>query len=105
MTIGRFFAASNLLIDKDGNVKLSSFGVSKYVQGGDPQYMMAGFEQSKVGTFRYMAPEVVKSEPYGVLADVWSFGATMIEIATGRVVCVGGSVTQSFRQASLPSRI
>eukprot|EP00293_Proteomonas_sulcata_P011918 CAMPEP_0184317942 /NCGR_PEP_ID=MMETSP1049-20130417/99685_1 /TAXON_ID=77928 /ORGANISM="Proteomonas sulcata, Strain CCMP704" /LENGTH=294 /DNA_ID=CAMNT_0026637523 /DNA_START=48 /DNA_END=932 /DNA_ORIENTATION=+ len=36
-----------------------------------------------VGTYLYMSPERFGSEPYSFPSDVWSFGLTMIECATG----------------------
>ena len=36
-----------------------------------------------VGTFLYMSPERFGSEPYSFPSDIWSFGLTMTEAATG----------------------
>ena len=37
-----------------------------------------------VGTFKYMSPERIKNLTYGQPADIWSFGITLLECATGR---------------------
>ena len=38
--------------------------------------------QTKVGTERYMAPELYRGEEYNPMADIWSFGALGYELAT-----------------------
>lgn len=82
--------ASNILVDGNGDIRLSSFSLAKYSQGFSPDYHMDGFEKSKVDKFRHMAPEVCNNEAYGKPADVWSFGATLVEIVTGTGwICFG----------------
>lgn len=52
---------------RGGQVKLSDFGTAaSFKRGGD-------FRNVK-GTFNFMAPEVLLSEPYGKLCDIWSIG-------------------------------
>lgn len=81
--IHRDLKPSNILVDGNHDVKLSSFCLAKYTQGFWKHYLMEGFEKSNVKKFRHMAPEVCNDETYGKPADVWSFGATLVEIVTG----------------------
>ena len=61
--------------------QLADFGCSKQLQG-----MRTGtLEQSLQaiqGSVPWMAPEVIKQSGHGRSADVWSLGATVIEMAT-----------------------
>ena len=40
-------------------------------------------DMSTVGTFRYMAPERIQGQDYGLPCDVWSLGLSVLEIALG----------------------
>ncbi|MGL4552478.1 MAG: serine/threonine-protein kinase, partial [Gemmataceae bacterium] len=69
---------SNLLLDPDGTVWVTDFGVAKVTEGAD----LTG-SGDIVGTLRYMPPERFSgvSDPRG---DVYSLGITLIELMTGR---------------------
>ncbi|KAL3639980.1 hypothetical protein CASFOL_014948 [Castilleja foliolosa] len=64
----------NILIGKDG-LKIADFGCAKWVESGEPTAF--------AGTPAYMAPEVARGEEQSFPADVWAFGCTVIEMATG----------------------
>ncbi|KAK1333037.1 hypothetical protein QTO34_006570 [Cnephaeus nilssonii] len=82
----------NILLDEDGTVKLADFGFGRRVS-----------DDSKLstfcGTFYYMAPEVLRQEPYdGRKADVWSLGVTLYRTVTGTVPFQGQSLAKIKRQ-------
>ncbi|XP_021293524.1 mitogen-activated protein kinase kinase 9-like [Herrania umbratica] len=74
---------SNLLVDKNMNVKIGDFGVSKIMRESDPPE----YWDIYVGTFAYMSPERLDSNMYDSrfvsAADIWSLGVTLLELYVG----------------------
>ncbi|KAI8883868.1 hypothetical protein K501DRAFT_285104, partial [Backusella circina FSU 941] len=78
----RDIKAANILVEVDGICKISDFGLSKkndYDEVYDQNSRM-----SLRGSVYWMAPEVVKNEPYSAKVDIWSLGCTLIEMLTGQ---------------------
>ncbi|OQR88779.1 protein kinase [Achlya hypogyna] len=75
--VHRDLKSRNVLLDSKKGVKLVDFGVAKEdVQGT----MTLG-----VGTFRWMAPEVLHESAYTVAADIYSFGMLLSEMDTHHI--------------------
>lgn len=67
--IHRDIKPQNIFVSDDGNFKLGDFGIAKTVErttGG-----------TRIGTYKYMAPEVYNNHPYGAAADVYSLGLVL----------------------------
>mgnify|MGYP001336991650 CR=1 FL=1 len=71
--IHRDLKPTNLLLTQSGRVKIADFGISCFQADSKEIYKMTG----ETGTYRYMAPEVIKTERYGTAVDIYSFGMIM----------------------------
>ncbi|TDL20280.1 kinase-like protein [Rickenella mellea] len=70
--------ASNIFCTKNGNIKLSDFGLSLNVR--------QKFLESTIdvpGAPNWMAPEVIELKGASRESDIWSFACTIIELLTG----------------------
>src|SRR3954470_22146163 len=74
--IHRDLKPANVMIDGDGNVRITDFGIA--TAGGDD----SGHSMS--GTPQYMAPEQLSGKAASIRTDIYALGLVLFEIFTGR---------------------
>ena len=90
---------SNILVDREGIVKVLDFGLAKpIVTPGEP---MLSDDGKPFGTFAYMSPEQTRGQSTAmhIQTDVYSLGVVLYELLTG--VCphpLGMDLDENFRQ-------
>ncbi len=102
--VHRDLKPSNLLLDKDNNVKLTDFGVAQVFASG--RLTVTG---GIIGTAEYMSPEQAKGQRATKKSDLYSLGAVMFTMLTGRPPFVGKSTLEviqkhKYGQFDRPSR-
>lgn len=80
--IYRDIKMENILLDVEGHIQLTDFGLAKWLNRGERTRTICG-------TLQYMAPEVLATTPYGHTADWWSLGILMYVILAGRYPAEG----------------
>ncbi|XP_066315171.1 probable serine/threonine-protein kinase PBL23 [Miscanthus floridulus] len=78
--IYRDLKASNILLDRDFNAKLSDFGLAKLGPMGDQSHVSTRV----MGTYGYCAPEYAMTGKLTKMSDIYSFGVVLLELITGR---------------------
>ena len=75
--IHRDIKPQNIFVSEDGVFKLGDFGIARTAE--KTTRATAG-----IGTYQFMAPEVMNNQPYGSTVDIYSLGLVMYWLLNGR---------------------
>jgi Tol biopolymer transport system component len=100
--IHRDLKPSNVIINQDGRLKLLDFGLAKQAEAtaGDDSTMTSSGGGSQpgmiLGSVHYMSPEQAQGLPVDTRSDIFSLGAVLYEMATGRKAFAGDTMISTI---------
>ena len=85
--IHRDLKPENIFLDKNNKLKIGDFGISSILKS-------TKYATSQVGTYNYMAPEIIKGEKYNNKIDIWALGCIIYELCTLNICFDAPSIFQ-----------
>jgi serine/threonine protein kinase len=79
--IHRDVKPANIMVLKDGSVKIMDFGIARFNGEGATRHTRTGV---LVGTLQYIPPEQFEGHPVDPMADLWAFGVIAYQMFSGR---------------------
>jgi serine/threonine-protein kinase len=100
--IHRDIKPANILLDQEGNIKLSDFGIARFF--GSQQITDI---HSVIGTLEYMSPEQALAHPISSSTDLYSLGCVLYALLTGKPPFPARSLPELLRkhQTTAPASI
>src|SRR5690606_10575716 len=102
------FKPENVLVGKDGRVRVVDFGLVRWAEGDDAAVVpgeaaVLALDESitpagaAVGTPRYMSPEQIRAVAVGPAADQFAFGVCLYEALAGQRPFLGDNIASLMK--------
>jgi serine/threonine protein kinase len=98
--VHRDLKPSNLMVNAKGDVKVADFGIARSLTDSVSMLTMA---RGTSGTLVYMSPQQLDGERVSELDDIYSLGATIYELLTGKPPFYSGQIDRLVREKVPPS--
>ena len=100
--VHRDLKPANVIVTPEGRAKLLDFGLVKLAEMAAPEGQTATIAQGHtaegtiLGTVNYMSPEQAEGKPVDSRSDIFSLGAVLYEMATGRKAFQGDTTISTI---------
>jgi hypothetical protein len=100
--VHRDLKPSNLMLTQDGYLKVADFGIASRI-GDSMSRLSRKVTSSVAGTLVYMSPQQMMGLPPSVADDIYSLGATVYELLTGKPPFHTGSIERQIESVMPPA--
>ncbi len=83
LVLHRDLKPGNILVNRNGDVRLLDFGIAKLVEETQPDIETDAITMTRALTPRYASPEQLRGERLTLVSDVYSLGVILYELLTG----------------------
>jgi serine/threonine protein kinase/Tfp pilus assembly protein PilF len=97
--IHRDLKPANLMVNQRGDLKVADFGIARTLA---ESLKLVTLEQGRSGTLVYMSPQQLDGERGTHLDDVYSLGATIYDLLTGKPPFYSGNIDRQIHERSAP---
>jgi serine/threonine protein kinase/formylglycine-generating enzyme required for sulfatase activity len=97
--VHRDLKPANLMVNSKGELKVADFGIARSVSDSMSMLTQA---RSTSGTLAYMSPQQLNGDKASPLDDIYSLGATLFELTTGKPPFYGGDITGQIKNKVAP---